>query len=203
MRTAVLVAALLVPAATASAHIELTFPAPRSSAQKQGPCGATGSPRGTNVTTFAPGATITVEWDETVPHTGHYRISFDDDGNDFTNPNNPDDAFPETLVEPIADREGTGHYTQQVTLPTTPCDNCTLQLIQVMTVSVPYNSFYFQCADLRIAEGGDPGDPPGNPGGGGGEEPDGSGGCSTSGGGEGVLSALGLALLVWRCRRRS
>ena len=98
-------------------------------------------------------------------------------------------AGPVTLVEPIADKVG-GRYTQQVTLPTTPCNNCTLQLMQIMTTTEPYNSFYYQCADIVIS-----GDvpPPDN---GGGE----SGGCSTSrGGGLGVAVALGLLL---RRRRR-
>ena len=75
---------------------------------------------------------------------------------DVTNPNNPDDNFPTTMVEPIADKSG-GHYSQSITLPTTPCENCTLQLIQVMTTSVPYNSFYFQCADIRITGAAVPG----------------------------------------------
>ena len=176
--------------ATAYAHIALTYPPPRTAEQKAGPCGTAGSTRGTKVTTFQPGETITVTWDETVDHPGHYRIAFDDDGNDvFVNPNNPNDNFPSTMVEPIADKTG-GHYTQTITLPTEPCTSCTLQLMQVMTTSVPYNSFYYQCADIVIA-----GDvpPPDN---GGGE----SGGCSTSrGGGFGIALALGLLL---RRRRR-
>lgn len=176
-------------AAPASAHITLTSPTPRTAEQKAGPCGAANSIRGTKVTTFAPGATITVEWDETTDHPGHYRISFDNDGNDsFQNPNVPTDAFPQTLVDQITDKVG-GHYTQQVTLPTTPCTNCTLQLMQIMTTNVPYNSFYYQCADLTIGEGG--GDPPDN-----GTD----GGCAT-GSGAGALAALALLGLLPRRRR--
>jgi hypothetical protein len=184
--------ATLFASGTAYAHVAMTSPAPRGTDQKTGPCGKSGSVRGTNVATFAPGATITGEWDETVDHPGHYRIAFDDDGNDFTNPNNPGDAFSGTMAEPIADKAG-GRYTQSITLPTTPCENCTLQLIQVMTTSVPYNSFYFQCADLRIADGGDPGDDPGT-----GES---SGGCSTTGG-AGIGGGLAFGLLALRRPRR-
>jgi hypothetical protein len=185
---------LLLLCGTASAHITLTSPAPRTAEQKTGPCGASGSKRGTRVTTYAPGATITLEWDETVDHPGHYRIAFDSDGDDvFVNPKNPNDNFAFTLKEPIADKVG-GHYTQQITLPTAPCENCTLQLMQIMTTQVPYNSFYYQCADIKIGEGGDPGGPaaPGEPG-----EPGAEGGCSTgSGGGAGVLMILaGLVAL--------
>ena len=186
---------LLLLSGTASAHITMTAPPPRTLDNKAGPCGAAGSKRGTRVTTFAPGATITVEWDETVDHPGHYRIAFDNDGDDvFVNPNNPNDNFAFTLMEPIPDKAG-GHYTQQITLPTAPCSNCTLQLMQIMTTQVPYNSFYYQCADIAIGEGG--GDP------GGVEPPADSGGCSTgSGGGAGALVMLaGLIARRWRGAR--
>ena len=187
------IATILLTATTAaSAHITLTSPVPRTTANKGGPCGTAGSTRGTKVTTFAPGATVTVEWDETVDHPGHYRIAFDDDGDDiFQNPNNPGDNFPGTLMEPIADKSG-GHYTQDITLPTTPCENCTLQVMQIMTTAVPYNSFYYQCADIRIADGGIDPPPPVDPG-------DTGGGCSTGGSGAGVV--IGLALLFVRRRR--
>ncbi len=196
MRIASLGLATLFLSSSAYAHITMTSPAPRGADQKAGPCGKTGSARGSNVTQFAPGETIMVEWDETVDHPGHYRIAFDDDGNDFTNPNNPGDNFPETMVEPIADKAG-GHYQQQITLPTTPCENCTLQLMQVMTVAVPYNSFYFQCADIRIGDGGGGGDDAGTGGGG-----DTSGGCSAGGSGVGLGGFLVFGLLALRRRRR-
>lgn len=196
MRLALFVAiGLLAHTAIAHAHIAMTSPAPRSSAQKEGPCGAAGSARGTNVATFRPGETITVEWDETVGHIGHYRIAFDDDGNDsLRNPSQPTDNFPQTLVDQIPDRDGMTHYTQQVTLPNMSCTNCTLQLIQVMTTVVPYNSFYFQCADLVLS-----GDAP-DPG------PSGADGGCAAGSSSGSLAAglAGLAALglVRRRRRR-
>jgi hypothetical protein len=181
---------------TASAHVTLTSPPPRTLDNKAGPCGAAGSQRGTRVTTFAPGATITVEWDETIDHPGHYRIAFDDDGDDvFVNPNNPNDNFAFTLKEPIPDKVG-GHYTQQITLPTTPCASCTLQLMQIMTTQVPYNSFYYQCADISIGGPGDPVDP---------GEPTSSGdggGCSAGSGGSGGGPAA-LVILASVIARRS
>ena len=183
---------LLGAAPAAHAHIELLSPKPRTLEQKTGPCGAGGSTRGTNVTTYRPGETITIEWTETVDHPGHYRIAFDDNGNDsFRDPSRPDDNFPQTLADQIVDRGG-GRYTQQVTLPNMTCTNCTLQLIQVMTTVVPYNSFYFQCADLVLAgEGTDPDPDPGTAGT--------EGGCST-GSSQGL--AAGLALLALALRRR-
>lgn len=195
MRLAVPIAiGLLSSAAPVHAHIAMTSPAPRAEAQKEGPCGAAGSKRGTNVTTFRPGETITVEWDETVGHPGHYRIAFDDSGDDsFRNPSRPDDNFSQTLVDQIPDRDGMSHYSQQVTLPNMSCTNCTLQLIQVMTTAVPYNSFYFQCADIVLA--------------GDGAEPDPTetgGGCAAGGSSSGGLAAglAALALALYRRRRR-
>lgn len=197
MRSSLIVATIIVTTGgIAGAHIKLIDPPPRVNDLKTAPCGSGTSVRGTNVTTFAPGETITVTWDETVDHPGHYRISFDNDGNDFQNPSTPDDNFPETLVEPIADKAG-GRYTQDVTLPTTPCENCTLQLVQVMTTQVPYNSFYYQCSDIRIADDGGSGVDPGGDGT--------SGGCNAGGAGSGagmlLFGALGLVGL--RRRRRS
>jgi Copper acquisition factor BIM1-like len=178
--------ALALLSGTASAHITMTSPTPRTTENKTGPCGAAGSTRGTKIARFAPGETITVEWDETVDHPGHYRIAFDDDGDDvFVNPNNPDDNFAFTLMEPIPDKDG-GHYAQPITLPATPCTNCTLQLMQIMTTQVPYDSFYYQCADLTIGDGG--GEVTGGDG----------GGCSTSSGSGGGAIVLLAGLLARR-----
>jgi MYXO-CTERM domain-containing protein len=187
---------LVLLSGTASAHITMTSPTPRTTDNKAGPCGAAGSTRGSNVATFAPGATINVEWDETIDHPGHYRIAFDNDGDDvFINPSTPDDNYPFTLMEPIPDKEG-GHYIQAITLPTTLCTNCTLQLMQIMTTVVPYDSFYYQCADITIAEGGGSG--------GGGSGSGSMGGCSTSSGsGAGALVLLAGLLVRRRQARRS
>ncbi len=217
-------ASLLVLAtpAVASAHITLTSPAPRSAPalQKEPPCGAAGSVRSANPTVFEPGATITVTWNETIDHTGHYRISLDESGEDFTIPLSFNDTTQsENVVEDlIADRAGGGLYSQVITLPTTPCENCTIQLIQMMTDASydPVTDIYFTCADIAIREGGVPGpdagvDPADPDAGNAGEDDDdgtpstATGGCSTTpdaGGGAGILSLL-LAVVVMRRRRRS
>jgi len=173
--TAVL--AILLAAPTASAHIELTSPKPRHSDQKDGPCGvAQGDKRGTKVTTYKPGETITVTWDETVSHPGHFRISFDPAGfAGFVDPKSFDDldTAPTVLVDNIKDKTGTQSYSQQVTLPDVECETCTLQLIQVMTDKPPYgdgNDLYYQCADITLSNGAPPVE----------EEPD-AGAASSSG----------------------
>jgi uncharacterized protein (TIGR03382 family) len=159
-------AALVAAPALASAHIAMTFPLPRTTQQKQPHCGATGVPRSQNPNVFEPGATITVTWDETIGHPGHYRISFDLDGEDFTIPLGFDD-FSQTdnvLVDNIPDNPGTGSYRQEITFPDEECENCTLQLIQMMTDKPPYgdgNDIYFLCADIALRRGGGTGPGPG------------------------------------------
>jgi len=215
--TVTLVAAPL----TASAHIALTYPPPRGTDQKVGPCGAAGSVRGANVTVLEPGAMVTVPWNEPNNPPSHYRISFDNDGTDFTVPNDFMDFTQTTnvLVDRIADAAG-GSYSQVVQLPSTPCENCTLQLFQMMYDKAPYgdgNDIYFQCADIALRVGGGPGPGPdagggGNPGTGadagitdpGSESDNISGGCSTSSGSSSwiftLLGVIGLAARRRRCR---
>jgi MYXO-CTERM domain-containing protein len=185
----------------AEAHITQTFPGTRTESQKQGPCGLTDSPRGPEQV-FEPGETITVEWNETVEHPGHYRIAFDIDGEDFPLPNNPDDNFEVTLVDQIADRnvnDADRTYSQEITFPDVECENCTLQLIQIMTTNIPYNSFYFQCSDISLrAGGGGGGDGPDAGAGGGGSDAGGGGGVKPASGGcsAGGVAGMSMALLL-------
>lgn len=198
---------LLGSAPSALAHINLDSPADRDcTGEKTGPCGSGCAPPRTNVTALEPGSTITVRWTETINHPGHYRISFDDDGDDaFQDPTSYDDiqespTLP-VLLDGIEDKSG-GQYEAQVTLPDVECENCTLQLIQVMTDKPPFgsgggNDVYYRCADLTLrrgAGGGDagpgpgPGTDAGNGGGGGGD----GGGCSAAGD-----TSLGAAMLLF------
>ena len=148
----------------ARAHLGLDVPTSRYGPDtlKTGPCGVAGGERTTNVTYFEPGETIEVHWDEYVDHRGHYRIAFDDDGvDDFVDPAtmmelNSNDAV---LLDGIADKgQGERDYVATVTLPDLSCDNCTLQVIQVMYDKPPYttpgNDIYYQCADLVLREAG-------------------------------------------------
>ncbi|MFO0577350.1 MAG: SCE4755 family polysaccharide monooxygenase-like protein [Polyangia bacterium] len=143
-------------ATDAQAHIALMSPKARYSDLKSGPCGRGAlDVRTNNVTTFKPGETITVTWQETVSHPGHYRIAFDPDGTHFTDPSSFTDTAPRMYVlkDNIADKTGTQMYTDTVTLPNVECTNCTLQVIQVMTDKPPYgdgNDLYYQCADLVL-----------------------------------------------------
>lgn len=165
---------LLLPA-LALAHSGLTEPPPRYSSDgyknnKACPCGVGGTSRycddpsdrsdpdrSTAVTVYQAGDTITMQWHEVVGHAGRWRVAFDDDGADM-------DDFNANILLDIADPSGSSGnmglgdlWEVSVTLPTTPCDNCTLQLVQMMDgnttdpVADPTGrSSYYQCADIVI-----------------------------------------------------
>jgi hypothetical protein len=206
--------------AEARAHLGLDMPASRYGPDtlKTGPCGVTGGERTTNVTYYEPGETIEVRWDEYVDHPGHYRIAFDDDGDDdFVDPATMMELYSNdaVLLDGIADKgRGEGEYVATVTLPELSCDNCTLQVIQVMYDKPPYstpgNDIYYQCADLVLREAGtetDAGTDAGTDADAGprtGTEVSAGGGCSI---GNGSIAELGtfpllLLLLLSRLARR-
>lgn len=157
-----LLAALAVTfgAAEASAHIKLNAPAPRyvyaSDGQKVGPCGS-GTESG-DITEFAPGDQIMVEWQETVNHPGYFRISLDPDGGDdgLEDPTDYDDFDSANVLEENIPDNGGAAFSRLVTLPNVECEKCTLQLIQVMTDKPPWgpeggNDIYYWCADIKIS----------------------------------------------------
>ncbi|HEU4577156.1 MAG TPA: SCE4755 family polysaccharide monooxygenase-like protein [Polyangiaceae bacterium] len=189
--SAALAAGLQLLSSTASAHIELELPMNRYSDARQGdnkscPCGAGTTNRRCNkpdelsdpdrsedrVSTFAPGDTITVRFDEYVGHSGRFRIAFDPDGASL-------DHFNQNILldepDPVGKQGNMGQgsiWEFQVTLPDMECENCSLQLIQAMDGNmvdpvldpVQRPSTYFQCADIRLVEGTPPGGiPPENP----------------------------------------
>lgn len=199
------VVGLVLVADTAAAHINLLDPPPRHLMLKSGPCGAgPGDMRGDIVTTFQGGQTITVKWVETVDHPGHYRISFDPDGqDDFADPASFDELYsnPAVLLDGIADMSGSQiMYQADITLPEMSCDNCTLQVVQMMTDKAPYgdgNDLYYQCADLVLSE-----DPPATDGTTGAPPDDDTCACRSDSASPAWLG-LGLALLLRRRRTRS
>ncbi len=149
------------------AHLDMTSPVSRYGPDllKSGPCGTPGGTRSANINYFEPGQTIDVEWDEYVNHPSHYRIAFDLDGDDdFVDPATMQELYSNdaVLLDGIDDDPPTYPlYSVSITLPDIECDNCTLQLIQVMYDKPPYevggNDIYYQCADLVLRRG----DPPG------------------------------------------
>jgi MYXO-CTERM domain-containing protein len=180
--------ALLLPRA-AMAHIEITSHTTRYgvATQKSPPCGMLGgSGPGANVYTYAPGETITLSWHEFIDHPGHYRVAFDDSGDDgFADPANAADLFNNATVmlDGIADETDVHDYEVELTLPDVECETCTIQILQIMTDKPPFGNgddMYYHCIDVRlVAEGGDgdgdPGDGDGDPGDGDGDPGDGDG----------------------------
>ena len=208
---------------------------------KAGPCGRAGGTRGTNIYMYEPGQTITISLVEFVQHPSYFRWAFDADGDSaFKEPASikpidptrpcpidsgdhcgPSDYYNNSAVLPGMDdlnphMPSSGpspKYTWQVTLPNVECDNCTLQIIQVMednafhgdydpTPGVGVEDIYHQCIDLILKKGGTSADG-GVPGGGlidsgaGGEDagapsdPGGSGSGSGGGTGSGSGSSTG------------
>lgn len=155
-------------AVPAFAHLDLQSPTSRygRNALKEGPCGLPGGQRTTKVTELVAGAPLEVVWDEYVNHPGHFRISFDIDGDDdFADPlclSGCNTRSPQiarysnaaVLLDGIADTPSGGIGRVTVTLPDVECDRCTLQVIQVMYDKPPYelggDDIYYQCADLVL-----------------------------------------------------
>jgi len=153
----------------ATAHICLDFPVSRAGAecvvrtpQKIGPCGI--NERSEHLNVFRPGATIEVVIRETINHPSHYRISFNPDGQAFRDPVAVDDVEsgdPNVLLDGIGDEEE-AIQTVLVTLPDVECENCTLQLIQVMydkqgngfagrqSEEGGNDDLYYACADMAL-----------------------------------------------------
>jgi len=156
--------------------------------QKLGPCGdefdgtdAGGGPTHV-VTPFAPGQTITLQWTEVISHAGWFRIALAADRNDFVDPpvqvdsngNSADAGIEDPPIAPvIADgvyKHALGSpktwppYT--ITLPTTPCAKCTIQIIQIMLdhpsnlgnlpdgAPNPDGFLYHHCIDISIGASG-------------------------------------------------
>jgi len=222
---------------------------------KDGPCGKAGGARGTNIYTYAPGAIITVRFVETIPHPSYFRFAFQQSGdNEFKEPASikpidpsrpcpidsgdhcgPSDFYNTANVLPMMDNldphlaGSSKTWEYKVTLPNVECDNCTLQVIQVMednafhgdydpTPGVGIPDIYHQCIDLVLkagapssndagsgGAGGGGGGGAGGGGGGGGSADNSKGGCAIGGAASGASLALifaALALLSLRRRAR-
>jgi MYXO-CTERM domain-containing protein len=143
--------------------------------QKLGPCGGEAATQPTNiVTTYQEGQTVTIQVDQTVPHSGHWRVSLGMTGPSSLPPEpavtatsatpcgsaaieNPP-VFP-VLGDDLLDQTtgATGVATFQVTLPPgVTCTNCTMQVIEFMSnhpLNNPGGCFYHHCAQINIVAG--------------------------------------------------
>jgi MYXO-CTERM domain-containing protein len=177
--------------------------------QKQSPCGDEGGGTATGaVTPFQAGETITIQWTEVVPHDGWFRIALSyNDRADLMDPpyelnaagNSVDAGIENPPVAPVlvdglfphtaASIRTPKSYSYDLTLPTTPCDKCTLQVIQIMLNhpnNRPYGYTYHHCADISI-QGGEEGGIASTDGG----NPDAMAGASGSSGGASGAGGMG------------
>jgi hypothetical protein len=222
--TAAACCGLLVSSAS-HAHIDLLSPPPRQSGFPdanlgEGPCGQRNPGRvSEQVSVFRPGESISVAWDVYVRHPSYFRLSFDPDGDDSFSQRSSVPADPardeptrlppeegELILDYLMDRQAElEHVELSITLPTDPCDNCTLQLTQFIYDLPIDEATYYQCADLTLegepvepATGTDPLSRPIPP----------SDGCSlraaptSTGAGSLALSALSFWLLARRRHAR-
>lgn len=153
---------LLLSTHAAHAHFDLVAPTSRYENLLFGrPCGQDPDTGRANETTLSAGSTINLRWTSTISHPGHYRISFDDDGQDFSVPISPDDFYtdPNVVVDNIPS-QGDPDRTYPITLPDIECTNCTIQLLQVLTDHLPYTTdqntddLHWQCADVILVRDG-------------------------------------------------
>jgi hypothetical protein len=170
-------AVALLSSGDAAAHFKLINPPSavvedaQGNPQKTAPCGGDTATATGVVTTVRVGDVIPVQWQETIGHSGHWRISIVQDRDDLIDPpvvtsngdgvsgnsisaeiQNPvqapvllDGLFPRETVAAAQ----TEPFTQNVTVPNMPCEKCTLQVIQFMSQHGP-GYFYHHCADIRI-----------------------------------------------------
>jgi hypothetical protein len=166
------------------AHIKLLKPASWlnednvGAPQKGAPCGPGGADAITPVpmtgaapTAFQAGETISVEWQETIYHPGYFRIALAANAADLLDPvladpvacsfdlaSVPTGPHDNVLLDGLYKRTGllgaNGSFKQDVTLPTEPCDNCMLQVIQVMQDHGGSSCVYHHCAAIQILAAG-------------------------------------------------
>ena len=207
-------AALVGWASPVGAHARVDTPVSRDGSDSHkdpdGPCGVARAVPPQLQATYVAGQGLHVEWTETVSHPGCFVVDFSVAG---------DGDFQILGVKSHAGAAGgtPRAWNLDVTLPSAPCDDCTLRVRQLMLgadlpdtqcppASVASGSTYYSCANVVLtASGGDTGGTGGASTGAG--PPSSSSGCSyaapgsSAGGSLHVLPLLALALLARRRRR--
>jgi hypothetical protein len=118
-----------------------------SSGLKSGPCG--GIARTTTPKILQKGTSVLVSWEETIQHPGRFEFY-------FSQANDTGFAYLTTITDnqdgPIPSG-GSHKFSATIALPSTACDACTLQMIQVMTENPAAPSNYYSCADVKLVDG--------------------------------------------------
>lgn len=127
------------------------------------PCGAAPTTNAKERTVFKAGQQVEIVFEETIDHPAKYKIAFSLDETDNFNVTLMDlDSFdddnrrPEMIPQKqdkdgrVSDRQKNPRiYRYTITIPETPCETCSLMLLQRMFDRTPPNN-YFSCADIRI-----------------------------------------------------
>ena len=116
------------------------------------PCGPQSTVRSQNPAVLVVGEEITVNYEETINHTGTYQLRFTEDQVTWVDlaPSQVDDDT--AIVNNQANQ-----YSFTFTVPDTPCTNCMIQFVQDMAG----NNHYKSCADVIITPAAAP--PPAQP----------------------------------------
>jgi len=140
---------LLIFSQSAVSHVRWSLTGlvkPRSNStglKEPAPCG--GVARTQTPVVLKSGNTIDVQFEETINHPGYFRIAFSPAS---------DTGFDENIIiANIPEVPATRFYTQTISLPDIECNDCTLQLIQVMTDRSPPSNYY-SCADIQLTSNG-------------------------------------------------
>ena len=147
------------------AHSLLDTPTPRDQQDGYKDGSACGVTRASSqpVTNYKPGQQLTVEWLETVDHSGCFLVEFSAQGDQNfqilgrKSHNNPPPPANPSSNDPRP-------WSLSVTLPNTSCDGCTLRLRQFMLddnvtedacppATVPNGSTYTTCANVTLSDG--------------------------------------------------
>ncbi len=108
---------------------------------KTGPCG--GLARVAQPAVLKAGDTVTVTWEETIYHPGRYEFYFSQSGDsNFT--------LLKTVPNGVNNTPVPHQFSTTLALPNVACDDCTLQMIQVMTENPNNPSNYYSCADMQL-----------------------------------------------------
>lgn len=193
----------------AAAHAVLMNPVPLTNDDnaKSGPCGcyfgagpedpaedasALACPANYKTTKLTIGEPLQITWNETVNHTGKFRLALSTKAINLVKRADMDAS----VIYEADDAINGGLASETITVPNTPCTNCVLQLRQFMAgATKPY---YYSCAAVDIVSpsgsssssgGGGSAGSSGSSGGGGTGGTGGASGTGASGGNENVIGA--------------
>lgn len=127
-------------------------PRSESSGLKTAPCGdVPATTEASERTELVAGSSLTVEWQETINHPGHFRLAFSEKNDEGFDDNILKDDIVDDQDGSVSSGDETTYHQFKTTIkvPDTTCDECTIQLIQVMTDRDPPTNYY-SCADIRI-----------------------------------------------------